>query len=219
LPQRIDYTRNGSTAASRAVVFVYQDVPTVTVYTGGLEMTRSRLLEKVEMEIEPGATPVRSYGFGYNPGPGTQRYVLTSAKECAGLVSGPCKPPTTFSWSGQAAGFNPTTTPVMIPPAQRAVGRCLRGNAQRQRHHGRYPGAARACVQNQTERPAAVDEHRGPDSADLIAARGRDVARLARLHHDLGELIDGLRCRDGGCGRGRSNGRRDRLHRARGILG
>ncbi len=118
LPSRIDYTKNGATAASRAVMFVYQDVPAVTVYTGGLAMTRSKLVHTIEMLLE--GTPVRSYGFGYVHGPGTQRFVLASADECAGLA-GPCKPATRFSWSGQPAGFTPTGTPEMIPAAQRAV--------------------------------------------------------------------------------------------------
>ncbi len=47
--------------------------------------------------------------------------MLQSVEECAG-IAGPCKPATTFSWSGHAAGFTPKTTPVMVPAAQRDVG-------------------------------------------------------------------------------------------------
>ena len=120
LPSRIDYTRNGSAAASRAVLFTYQDTTPSTLYGGGLELTQSKLIQSIEMVLEPAGTPVRFYGFEYGVGPGTQRPVLTSVEECAG-IAGPCKPATTFAWSGHAAGFTPKITPVMVPAAQRDV--------------------------------------------------------------------------------------------------
>jgi RHS repeat-associated protein len=114
LPLRIDYTRNGTTAASNAVVFDYAGVTPSWLYGGGLSHTRSRLLVDIQTLLEPGDEVVRGYAFAYAPGPGTQRRVLQSVTECDGLA-GPCNPPTTFSWSGQAASFTKAVTAPLIP--------------------------------------------------------------------------------------------------------
>jgi hypothetical protein len=89
LPARIDYTRSGTTPASRAVVLEYQAAPiTSTLYSAGLELTRSKLLAKISAQIEPNDVTVRYYTFQYGASPLTARNVLQSVAECAGY----CKP-------------------------------------------------------------------------------------------------------------------------------
>ena len=104
LPLRIDYTRSGTTPASRAVVFEYQAAPiTSTLYASGLELTQSKLLAKITTQIEPNEI-VRSYAFQYAASEQTRRNTLRSVKECTG--TGACKPATTFSWTSAPGGFS-----------------------------------------------------------------------------------------------------------------
>ncbi len=113
LPARIDYTRSGTTAGTRAVVFNYQDTTPSTLYVGGLEVSQSKLIQSIAMTVDAGNTTVRTYKFGYGIGPGTERPVLTLAEECAGR-DGPCKPATTFAWSGQRGGFQAAATAPLV---------------------------------------------------------------------------------------------------------
>ncbi len=113
LPARIDYTRSGTTAGTRSVVFNYQDTTPSTLYMGGLELRQSKLIESIAMTADAGNTTVRTYKFGYGIGRGTERPVLTAVEECAGQA-GPCKPATTFTWSGQPGGFQSATTPSLV---------------------------------------------------------------------------------------------------------
>ena len=92
--------------------------------------------------------------------------------------------------------------------AQNHRGRAIRGDAQRQCHQGSDRAVAGTGIENQAEGSAPIDHHRRPNASDLVSTRRGHVARLACLHHDFGQLIDGIN----DPGRGRRDFRRSRAY-------
>jgi hypothetical protein len=63
LPAHVDYTRHGSTPATRSIAFDYTPTPASTLYAGGLELTRSNLLTGIRTLVG-GSDVVRSLVTG-----------------------------------------------------------------------------------------------------------------------------------------------------------
>ncbi len=115
VPQRIEYTQNGATPASRAVVFGYFPRKLAHESYGlGVRQQRARLLSTVSMVLTDDPQhpdlPARVYELDYVDSSGTHRQLLGSIAECT-RVGGACKPPTRFQWTGEPARFSAATTP------------------------------------------------------------------------------------------------------------
>ena len=115
VPSRIAYAHRSDGTPSRAVVFGTADIPTSTLYSGGMKLLHSKELVQVSMTTEPGDIVVRSYQLSYDNGAGTGRRLLQSVSECSGPPSLGCKVDTSFTWSSHAGGLTKSATPVIVP--------------------------------------------------------------------------------------------------------
>jgi hypothetical protein len=105
VPNRIDYTGNGSTAPANSVRFVYEartEVSDLTpAYHAGSRIQTTQRMTKVQ--AWQGSNQVREYRLGYEISPSTKRSRITSVTQCD--ASNNCLPASGFAWSDMAIPF------------------------------------------------------------------------------------------------------------------